>query len=154
MSEHSYDKEHLSDQPSMDEVLFLLHTMQKQLGFLEKKIDALISQSSGRPDRERHFKRPFKSFDKGSGRPSFGRDQDHRGNSKDYWDKKDRGYHKGRKQGKFSFGQRPSKDYHDKPHGADGFKQEPQEKQSIKFSGPERFLKKAQQGKSKKGKRN
>lgn len=154
MSEPSCEKEHLSHQPSLADIVLLLKTMQKQLGFLEKKIDVLVSQDSGKFDRERHFKRPFKPFGKDSGRPFFKRDQDTRGHSKDFWDKKDRGYHQGRKQRKSFSGHPSSKDFYDKPHGVDGFQQEAQEKQNSRFAGPERFLKKGQQRKNKKSKRN
>ncbi|OGW85631.1 MAG: hypothetical protein A3C35_01990 [Omnitrophica bacterium RIFCSPHIGHO2_02_FULL_46_11] len=42
------------------DITALLKQMQQQIGFLEKKIDILIKQSSERPSSERSFnKRPF-----------------------------------------------------------------------------------------------
>jgi hypothetical protein len=52
----------------MDEskVFVLMEKMQKQLIYLEKKIDILINQSGGKPSRERYSPRPPQSF----GRPA------------------------------------------------------------------------------------
>jgi hypothetical protein len=60
--------------PSETDLVSLLKKMQQQLNFLEKKIDALISQSqpkpfgekapSGRPFQKRPFSKPLRSFDR------------------------------------------------------------------------------------------
>ena len=42
------------------DLLGVLKRMQQQLGFLEKKIDTLIKQSSDKPFRERNFSQPFR----------------------------------------------------------------------------------------------
>ncbi|MBU0634014.1 MAG: hypothetical protein KKB82_07170 [Candidatus Omnitrophica bacterium] len=46
------------------DVVALINKIQQQLVFLEKKIDTLISQSSERPFREKHFSKPFQRFDR------------------------------------------------------------------------------------------
>ena len=46
------------------DVVGLINAMQQQLVSLEKKIDSLISQSSERPFKERHFERAARSFNR------------------------------------------------------------------------------------------
>ncbi|MBI4432438.1 MAG: hypothetical protein HY592_03025 [Candidatus Omnitrophica bacterium] len=79
-------------------VMELLQRMQKQLMFLEKKIDTLIQQSQQKPsfDRgERKFSRPFRPY----GRPHSGPPR-HGGN------------HEGQGQhGQHGHGDRPKKPY-------------------------------------------
>ncbi|MFA4991305.1 MAG: CxxC-x17-CxxC domain-containing protein [Candidatus Omnitrophota bacterium] len=41
----------------------LINRMHEKLGFLEKKIDILVSQSSRRPADEKHFSKPFQRFE-------------------------------------------------------------------------------------------
>lgn len=68
MSEQVKHNDVLSPSPDGQDVVALIKQMQKQLVFLENKIDLLINQSSGRPSSGRPFSgRPF------SGRPSSGR---------------------------------------------------------------------------------
>ena len=47
-------------------VVALIKKMQQQLVFLEKKIDALISQSQERPFRSKPFSKPYRSFGRSS----------------------------------------------------------------------------------------
>ncbi len=56
------------------DVLVLIKKMHQQLVFLEKKIDVLISQSQEKPFREKHFSKPFRTFDRPN-RPSRYRDK-------------------------------------------------------------------------------
>ena len=51
-------------QQTEPDVLVLIKKMQQQLASLEKKIDILISQSQEKPFREKHFSKPFRSFDR------------------------------------------------------------------------------------------
>lgn len=51
-------------QQTEPDVLVLIKRMQQQLASLEKKIDILISQSQEKPFREKHFSKPFRSFDR------------------------------------------------------------------------------------------
>lgn len=46
------------------DVAVLIKKIQQQLIFLEKKIDILINQSQGTPPREKHFSKPYRSFDR------------------------------------------------------------------------------------------
>jgi len=46
------------------DLVALIKRMQMQLLFLEKKIDILINQSSGKPSRDKHFSKPARSFDR------------------------------------------------------------------------------------------
>ncbi len=48
------------------DIVVLIKKMQMQLSFLDKKIDILINQSQEKPSRERHFSKPFRSFDRHS----------------------------------------------------------------------------------------
>lgn len=64
MSEQLERDDSLSPGPNDQDVAALINKMQKQLVFLEKKIDILISQSQERPSRERNFSKPFRSFDR------------------------------------------------------------------------------------------
>jgi len=71
MSEQFRHKEALPLAPAEQDILVLIRKMQQQLVFLEKKMDILIGQSSGRPYSEKHFSKPFRSFgrsDRYSGR--------------------------------------------------------------------------------------
>ena len=78
MSEQLERDDSLSPGSNEQDVAALINKMQKQLVFLEKKIDILISQSQERPSRERNFSKPFRSFDR-SYRPGH------------YHDKRDQG---------------------------------------------------------------
>lgn len=51
--------------PQKDEqdLATLINRIQERIGFLEKKIDILISQSSKKPAEEKHFSKPFQRFD-------------------------------------------------------------------------------------------
>ncbi len=53
----------VSQQDEQD-MAVLMNKMQEQLVSLEKKIDALISQSSKKPAEEKHFSKPFQRFDR------------------------------------------------------------------------------------------
>ena len=90
MSEQLERDDSLSPGPNEQDVAALINKMQKQLVFLEKKIDILISQSQERPSGERHFSKPFRSFDR-SYRP--GQYHDKRGPGED---SRERGFHSGR----------------------------------------------------------
>ena len=46
-----------------EDLTALISRMQEQLVSLEKKIDALISQSSKKPVEEKHFSKPFQRFE-------------------------------------------------------------------------------------------
>ena len=54
----------LALQQTESDVLVLIKKMQQQLASLEKKIDILTSQSQQKPFREKHFSKPFRSFDR------------------------------------------------------------------------------------------
>jgi hypothetical protein len=73
MSEQLKNNGPLSPGPDEQDVVALIKKMQQQLVFLEKKIDVLIGQSSGRPSSENHFSKPFRSF----GRPNRPFDRAH-----------------------------------------------------------------------------
>lgn len=64
MSEQFKDEETLPAVANEQDIAALINKMQKQLIFLEKKIDILLSQTQERPSRERHFSKPFRSFDR------------------------------------------------------------------------------------------
>jgi hypothetical protein len=64
MNEQIQHNDSLPPAPAEQDTVALLKKMQQQLAFLEKKIDILINQSSGRPFREKKFSRPFRSFGK------------------------------------------------------------------------------------------
>lgn len=74
------------EQSDNQDVLAVLKKMQQQLGFLEKKIDQLLGQSSGndggrsfRGGRDRNFSKPFRpSFHRGGDRDRQGRGGDRR----------------------------------------------------------------------------
>ncbi len=79
MSEQFKDKAHPNSDslpPASDEqdVAVLIKQLQKQLIFLEKKIDTLISQSQARPSGEKHFSKPFRPF--GNPHRSYDRGRD------------------------------------------------------------------------------
>lgn len=78
MSEQFEDDDSSSAVSNEQDIAASVNKMQKQLVFLEKKIDILISQSQERPPKERHFSKPFRSFDR-SYRPG------------QYYDKRDQG---------------------------------------------------------------
>ena len=60
MNEHSKHNT-VSAPPQVElDVMALIKRMQQQLGFLEKKIDILISQSSERSFKGKSFSRPFR----------------------------------------------------------------------------------------------
>jgi hypothetical protein len=65
MNEHDedddiYEEEEEGAEFAM-EIVNMLKKIQQQLGYLEKKIDSLVNQSQGgRPQRERHFSKPFR----------------------------------------------------------------------------------------------
>ena len=73
MNEESSVNPSTQSDTSDTDVVDLLHKLQQQLLFLERKIDLLISQSQGRPSgdkastdrpfRKRPFSKPFHSFD-------------------------------------------------------------------------------------------
>ena len=90
MSEQLERDDSLSPGPNDQDVAALINKMQKQLVFLEKKIDILISQSQERPSRERNFSKPFRSFDR-SYRPGHYHDKRDQGE-----DSRERGFHSGR----------------------------------------------------------
>ena len=73
MSEQSRFNEATPPAPPEQDMVSLVRKIQQQLVFLEKKIDILISQSSGRPFGEKHFSKPFRS----SGRPFHHSDRAH-----------------------------------------------------------------------------
>ncbi len=54
----------LPPQQNESDIYVLIKKIQQQLVFLEKKIDVLISQSQEKPFREKHFSKPFRSFDR------------------------------------------------------------------------------------------
>jgi len=62
MNEQPQHNDSLPPAPAEQDVVALIKKMQQQLVFLEKKIDILISQSSGRPLGEKRFSKPFRSF--------------------------------------------------------------------------------------------
>jgi CxxC-x17-CxxC domain-containing protein len=54
-----------SDMPRVQlDVALLIDKIQQQLASLDRKIDALISQSSQRPPEQRQFSQPFQRFDR------------------------------------------------------------------------------------------
>jgi len=61
------------------DVVAMIRKMQQQLVFLERKIDALISQSAGKSDRERGFSKPFRSYGRSSRHADGNRDSGPRG---------------------------------------------------------------------------
>jgi hypothetical protein len=70
--ESSITPEDVPEESNAD-IVSILKGMQKQLAFLERKLDALIDQSkersqaektSDRPFRKRPFSKPFRSFDR------------------------------------------------------------------------------------------
>lgn len=90
MSEQFEDDDSSPAAPNEQDIAALINKMQKQLVFLEKKIDILISQSQERPPRERHFSKPFRSFDR-SYRPGQYHDKRDQGG-----DSRERGIRAGR----------------------------------------------------------
>ena len=88
MSEQFEHNDPLSPGPDEQGVAALVSKMQKQLVSLERKIDLLINQSSGRPSVGARFSRPFRSFDRPH-RPSDRRDDNAGGGERGF----DRGRH-------------------------------------------------------------
>ena len=88
MSEQFEHKDPLSPESDEQGVAALISKMQKQLVSLERKIDLLINQSSGRPSVGARFSRPFRSFDRPH-RPSDRRDDNAGGGERGF----DRGRH-------------------------------------------------------------
>lgn len=70
------------------EILSAVKKIQEQLGFLERKIDTLLNQGSGKPF-QKPFSKPFRSFDR-KGRGGH-RDRDDRGGHGDRGRDRDRG---------------------------------------------------------------
>lgn len=64
MNERSQYNKDLPLASAEQDILALIRKMQQQLVFLEKKIDILVNQSQARPFREKHFSKPFRSFDR------------------------------------------------------------------------------------------
>jgi len=62
MSEHFKHDTSSAPPPVEPDVAALIKKMQQQLGFLEKKVDILIRQSSERPFKGRPFSAPFRPF--------------------------------------------------------------------------------------------
>ena len=69
MSEHHEHNDFLPQAEDEQNVVVLVKKIQQQLISLEKKIDALISQSQAKPFREKRFSRPFRSFSHHHRRP-------------------------------------------------------------------------------------
>ncbi len=64
MSEQFKHDDFLPQAHDEQNVVALIKQLQKQLVFLEKKIDILIEKSAQRPSGDRPFSRPFRSFDR------------------------------------------------------------------------------------------
>jgi len=65
MSEQLGHNEALPPAEQSQELLVIIRKMQQQLLFLEKKIDILINnQSQSKPSVERHFSKPFRSYER------------------------------------------------------------------------------------------
>ncbi|OGW79255.1 MAG: hypothetical protein A3G33_00195 [Omnitrophica bacterium RIFCSPLOWO2_12_FULL_44_17] len=83
MNEHFKDDTSSVSPQAEPNVMTAIKKIQEQLGFLEKKIDILIKQSSERPFKENHFSKPFRPG--GFGPPRYhargGRDDRPRENS-------------------------------------------------------------------------
>ena len=82
MGEQSQHNDSLSPALAEQDVVVLIKKMQQQLVFLEKKIDILISQSQAKSFGEKHFSKPFRSFDRPHRRP--GREYDHGSGEKSF----------------------------------------------------------------------
>ena len=93
MSEQPQQNEPLTPAPVEQNVAELIKKMHQQLVYLEKKIDTLISQSSGRPSSEKRFSKPFRSF--GPTHRSSGREHGNAAGGKSF----DRGHHFEKRQG-------------------------------------------------------
>ena len=91
------------------DVLAVLKRMQQQLGFLEKKLDALIKQSSERPFRDKPFSKPFRpagfSHSQGHGKGEQGPYSRERGFSQGRRFDKPRGQSQGQSRENRGFGQ-------------------------------------------------
>jgi hypothetical protein len=107
------------------DVVVLIKRMQQQLIFLEKKIDILISQSQAAPSGEKHFSRPYRSFD----RPQRYGNRDRDRGSADRGPAQERHFEKRHSEENRGFG---SKRSYDNPRGSD--------------SGPERHFEKRHGG--------
>jgi len=78
MKEESIVNPHAVSEESDTDVVSLLKRMQKQLLFLESKLDLLLSQAQERPSREKNFQdRPFRKKPFSKPPHSFGRPERH-----------------------------------------------------------------------------
>ena len=75
MSEQPQHNDFSPPASAEQDMVVLIKKMHQQLLFLEKKIDILINQSQARPFGEKHFSKPFRSFDRPHRRP--GREYGH-----------------------------------------------------------------------------
>lgn len=64
MSEEFKDENISAPPPAEENAVVLIKKLQQQLTFLEKKVDILINQSQAAPAGERHFSKPYRSFDR------------------------------------------------------------------------------------------
>lgn len=65
MSEHNEQADPLPAASDEQNLAALIKQLQKQVTFLEKKIDQMISQSSGRPfSGGKSYSKPYRSFDR------------------------------------------------------------------------------------------
>ena len=114
MNEQFQHHDSLPAAPAEQDVAAVIKKIQQQLVSLEKKIDILINQSSGRPSGERHFSKSFRSFDRphrsfdgGHGNTSGGKSFDgerhfekrHGGENRGFDPTKKPFYHKRRERG-------------------------------------------------------
>lgn len=79
MNEH-VNEEEISQKPSAKDadVISMIKKIQEQLGFLERKIDTLLQQSSEKPFQKKLFDKPFRPFNRSKNRvhrDDFGRDR-------------------------------------------------------------------------------
>lgn len=115
------------------DVIGLLKKINQKLDFLERKIDALASQSQERSFREKSFSRAPQSFD----RPNRSHDR--------------RGYGEGSRERKFHSGHHFEKRQGGGSRGFDSFRKEPREDRErhsgSSHSGPSHSFKKSYGGK-------
>lgn len=102
------------------DVVVLLKKINQKLDFLERKIDALASQSQERPFREKSFSQPSQSFERPY-RPNRPHDR--------------RGYGEGSRERKFHSGHHFEKRHGGESRGFDSFRREPREDRES-HSGP------------------